>query len=236
MADDDVSEQTGSGAAVPERVGLAGFRWRDETLSALLLLLVVQLFVLPGLGRGGGGLVSEIVFSLLLVSGVATVARGVALWAGSGLVLVALFLEWSGLVVAGGAPRLVETAVSIATLALFALVVLARTLSSGAINRRRIEGAVAAYLLFGVACGLGYQLIELAAPGSFDLAGGVGPDALRSTLGYFSLVTLTTVGYGDVTPVGSAARALATFEGAVGQLYPAILIGWMIASLPARRA
>jgi hypothetical protein len=223
------------GAATP--AGRAGFWKREENLSLLLALLVLQLFVLPILGLTGAGFVAEVVFSLLLLSGVATVApRRSALWATGALVLVALVLEWSGLAGREGVPRLVETVVSLTSLGLFALLVLVRTLSPGPINRHRIEGAVAAYLLIGVACGLGYELMELVGPGSFDLGAGLGRGALRSTFGYFSLVTLTTVGYGDVTPVSAAARALATFEGAVGQLYPAILIGWMIASLPGRRA
>ena len=48
---------------------------------------------------------------------------------------------------------------------------------------------------------------------------------------YFSFVTLTTVGYGDITPIGRAARALAMLEGLVGQLYPAIIIARFV-SLP----
>jgi hypothetical protein len=222
------------GAAKP--AGRAGFWKREENLSVLLALLVAQLFVLPVLGLTGVGFGARVVFSLLLLSGVATVApRRLALWATGTLVLVALVLEWSSLADRGGFPRLLETTVSLASLTLFALLVLARTLSPGPISRHRIEGAVAAYLLVGVACGLGYELVELARSGSFNLGAGPGHGALRSTFGYFSLVTLTTVGYGDVTPVSAAARALATFEGAVGQLYPAILIGWMIASLPTRR-
>jgi voltage-gated potassium channel Kch len=53
-------------------------------------------------------------------------------------------------------------------------------------------------------------------------------------VGYFSLVTLTTVGYGDVTPVTPLARRLAMFEGFIGQLFPAIIIGWMVSSMKRR--
>jgi hypothetical protein len=216
--------------------GLVSFWWREKSLSVLLLLLVGQMFLLPALGQASTGGVGELVFSLLLLSGVAALARRrYALWLTGGLVGAALVLEWSGLAGRGGIARLLETAFSLASFTVFALLVLARTLSPGPINRHRIEGAVAAYLLFGAACGFGYEVMELVAPGSLNLGGGAAHLALRDTLGYFSLVTLTTVGYGDVTPVSAAARALATFEGAVGQLYPAILIGWMIASLPTRR-
>ena len=59
-------------------------------------------------------------------------------------------------------------------------------------------------------------------------------EQLGYKLSYFSTVTLTTVGYGDVTPVTPAARSLATFEGLFGQLYPVIILGWMVASLRTR--
>jgi hypothetical protein len=236
MAANDTGRSEGRAApSAPAR--LAGIWWRDEILSALLLLLIARLFLLPLVGLGAGGPFVEVVFSLLLVSGVAMVSRRrTTLWASGALVLVTLVLEWSGLAARGGWPRLLEAATSLASLTLFALLVLARTLSPGPINRHRIEGAVTAYLLIGVACGLGYELIESVAPGSFSLAENLDRSALRGTFEYFSLVTLTTVGYGDVTPLSLPARALATFEGAVGQLYPAILIGWMIASLPTRRS
>ena len=48
------------------------------------------------------------------------------------------------------------------------------------------------------------------------------------TFAYFSFVTLTTVGYGDITPVHPVARVLAVGEALVGQLYPAILIGRLV--------
>jgi hypothetical protein len=48
------------------------------------------------------------------------------------------------------------------------------------------------------------------------------------TLYYFSFVTLTTIGYGDILPLAPAARGLATMEGLIGQLYPAILIARLV--------
>jgi hypothetical protein len=51
---------------------------------------------------------------------------------------------------------------------------------------------------------------------------------VRSSLFYFSLTTLTTLGYGDILPLKSLARSLATMEGLIGQLYPAVLIGRLV--------
>jgi hypothetical protein len=215
----------------------AAFWLQEESLSALLVLVVALLFVLPVVNPAAGRPLSDVVFSLLLLSGVATVARrGWGRWVIGATVLLVLVLKWTGLAERGGPTRLVEAFASLASMTAFTLLVLTRTLSPGPITRRRVEGAVAAYLLFGVACGLGYELLETFRPGSLNVGSALAGWELRRVLEYFSLVTLTTVGYGDVTPVSPAARALSTFEGVVGQLYPAILIGWMISSLPSRRA
>jgi hypothetical protein len=78
------------------------------------------------------------------------------------------------------------------------------------------------YLLLGLAFGHLYCLLEAVAPGSFrlreDLAAPVhDPGRRQFLLTYFSLVTLTTVGYGDITPGSDPARGLAAVEAVLGQ-------------------
>ena len=107
-----------------------------------------------------------------------------------------------------------------------ALVVLAQTFRAGPVNFHRIQGAVAAYLLLGLAWALAYELVSLLAAGAFSFAGSGGPE--RPDFVYFSFVTLTTVGYGDVTPVHPVARSLAVAEALTGQLYPAILLARLV--------
>ncbi|KDP86646.1 hypothetical protein CF70_006185 [Cupriavidus sp. SK-3] len=50
----------------------------------------------------------------------------------------------------------------------------------------------------------------------------------HSTWIYFSFVTLTTLGYGDITPVAHAAKSLAILEALIGQLYPAIVLARLV--------
>ena len=45
---------------------------------------------------------------------------------------------------------------------------------------------------------------------------------------YFSVVTLTTLGYGDIVPISSSARLVAMMEALFGQLYPAIMLAWLV--------
>jgi voltage-gated potassium channel Kch len=75
-----------------------------------------------------------------------------------------------------------------------------------------------------------YGLVILHAPQAFhadELTVQHGP--LTPTLIYFSCATLTTVGYGDITPIHPIARSLAMLEAFVGQLFPAILIARLVA-------
>jgi hypothetical protein len=107
-----------------------------------------------------------------------------------------------------------------------AVVVLAQTFRAGPVSVYRVEGAVAAYLLLGLAWAAAYVLVAALEPGAFATARPEPPNS--RTFVYFSFVTLTTVGYGDVTPVHHAARSLALVEALVGQLYPATLIARIV--------
>jgi hypothetical protein len=75
-----------------------------------------------------------------------------------------------------------------------------------------------------------FQLVEQHHAGSFHFVSApVDIDQLTSSLIYFSFATLTTVGFGDITPLNPFARSLAIAEAVVGQLFPAILIGALVA-------
>jgi hypothetical protein len=85
--------------------------------------------------------------------------------------------------------------------------------------------AVAVYLLMGFAWGSFYSFIERISPGSFQFA--AAPDAPLSrmwTLLYYSFVTLTTLGYGDIVPATDLARSVAVIEAVMGVMYVAIII------------
>ena len=212
----------------------AGEWLSDEALSGLLLFLGIDLFVLPVVGPSLGDAVANAVFTVLLLSGLATVAHRAAVVASIGaLVAAALVLRWTASVSDLPVVPVVSVGAAIVVFALFTLLVLLRTLSPGPINRHRIEGAIATYLLIGITFALAFELVERVQPGSLQIGEGA-PETLRDAVGYFSLVTITTVGYGDVTPVTPLARRLAALEGLIGQLYPAIIIGWMVGSMRRR--
>lgn len=101
----------------------------------------------------------------------------------------------------------------------------------GPVTRQRIEGAVAAYLLITIAFALGYTLISCLIPGAFrfpDKPPTIGDPRFGYIFHYFSISTITTVGYGDIIPAHPFSRTLATIEALVGQLYPAVLLARLV--------
>src|SRR5262249_35785514 len=127
-------------------------------------------------------------------------------------------------------------ALTIVLLSILAGLVLWQVFRDGPITAYRIQGAVVVYLLVGVAWAAAYEIIYRSWPGAFQFASR-SPDDLRHAHGllYYSLVTLTTVGYGDITPVHPLARSLAMAEALIGQLYPAILIARLVSMRISRR-
>ncbi len=102
-----------------------------------------------------------------------------------------------------------------------------------------VPGAISAYLMFGLAWAFTYWALDSAAPGSFSWpdvspsATAAGPQiATFSQFIYYSMVTMSTLGYGDVTPVSNLARTLAWMQSVTGQFYVAVVIAWLVSALP----
>ena len=96
-----------------------------------------------------------------------------------------------------------------------------------------VSGAAVVYLFMGLLWGDLYFILEYFVPGSFSIA----PEADRLDMhlyNYFSYVTISTLGYGEITPVTRPARSLASMEALVGQLYIAVLIARLVAIYSSR--
>ncbi len=90
-----------------------------------------------------------------------------------------------------------------------------------------ISNAISVYLLIGITFGFLYSFIEIIIPGSIvyniDKLGDISGDMI-----YFSFVTLTTLGFGDILPVHKVAKVVVMFETVLGVLYIAIMIGHLV--------
>ncbi|MGB7338663.1 MAG: ion channel [Phototrophicaceae bacterium] len=96
-------------------------------------------------------------------------------------------------------------------------------IESEVVTRQVLYAGVAIYFSMATFFATLYNLIELMSPGAFLAS--TGAAITPTNLTYFSLVTLSTLGYGDIIPVAPVAQSLAVLQASVGTLYIAILIG-----------
>ena len=151
-------------------------------------------------------------------------------WTTGIFVLLAIAVRWAGIVF--GTPGLLfwNGVLSLLSTLAFLLIVLWWVYREGPVTGHRVRGAVAAYLLLALCFSLAYDLTEYVHPGSFTLPLGGAQDIQTRSASflYFSVVTLTTVGFGDIAAVHPVARSLVMVEALVGPLYPAILLARIV--------
>jgi hypothetical protein len=209
--------------------------WRFLVLLAtLILLLVIQPMVQ---GFSSPRPVFDVLTSLVLLAAI------LSLFSGRGPTRLALVFgvpalagRWLAFMFSANGDDFVALAdyfVEILFLGFVAVMILRTILTQGRISSDSIFGAICAYLIFGMAWGSLYSVIEIRNPGSFHSSGELAA-ALQSVetrgpvLTYYSFVTLTTTGYGDITPVAPTARTLAWLEAMTGQFYIAVLVAGLV--------
>ena len=210
--------------------GLVSETWQSEAnLSFFLALLVLMVFVLPSIGfdQLHKGLYDDIAASVLLLSGAAIAWRVRWLFlVAISIVFVTLLAKWTLWLHPARALRVSADLLTIFAIVTILVILLVQVFAVGPISARRIEGAVAVYLGFGLTWARAYAITASMNPGSFQ-SSGVVPSTSNDWL-YYSFITLTTVGYGDIAPVHPVARSLAIFEAVTGQLYLAVLLARLV--------
>jgi len=198
----------------------------------LLIALALLLLSLPFVEEiKGGDLIVAILLSLVLISAVFAVAsRRSTLIIALVLAIPALVGRWINYF----RPDLVPPAVFLtAGLALIAFVVanlLRFILRAPSVNADVLCASISAYLMLGVLWTVAYWLVDQLNQEafSFNTTTGTKETMSGSTAFYFSFITLSTVGYGDITPVSKVARMLAATEAITGLLYVAVLISRLV--------
>ncbi|WP_397453612.1 potassium channel family protein [Pseudomonas sp. NA-150] len=213
----------------------------SNSLVALLLLIVLMVFVLPFLSTQNslvGRIIQDLLFALVLLNGLILLMdrhKGLILTPVALVALLAIGVRGIGWLFPDSFTVEIREGTTLLALALISVATAMKVFASGVVTLDRISGAVALYVLMGTVWAEAYQLVILNHPGAFSGSTLAETTSDRSIWIYFSFVTLTTVGYGDIVPVAPAARSLANLEALIGQLYPAIVLARLV-SLQVPRA
>ena len=206
-------------------------RIRDPSLTALLIIQLCVIFIaaplaalgLPWARPAGEALVLVLVLIIVTLSN----SRGaiVMIVIGFAAILVHLILIEHPAAYANVFPR----GGSILMFGALTWVVARAVYAPGRVTLHRVQGAVVLYLNFAIIFGSAYRLLWDLIPTAFaNLAVPASGFTEIDTMLYFSLTTLTTTGFGDITPVHPFARSLANLEAIIGQLYPATILARLV--------
>jgi len=232
---DPKTNQPEKPTAAPETAQRGRFRlWLSRFSAAhFLIVLVLVLVIAPFVEViRFGKFVETVLLTLMLLSAVPAVGGGRRnlTWA-IVLVIPALVARWTHYT---WSERVFPEAglVPILLFIMFVVLNLLRyILRAPRVNSEVLCAGIATYLLLGLLWAFAYILVARLAPGSFVFT--AGPASSQSMVGftglYFSFITLSTVGYGDIIPVLPAARLLAMVEAMTGTIYMAVLISRLVA-------
>ena len=223
---------TAGDAARDEGVRRRKLPFAERALTIMVCVIVVDIFLispLTGIASGSGHWSNVLLYAVLLLG-------AMVVWGNLGL--TDLFVAAS---IASIGARLGKVywghegfdyasyILAAATLTILCYLIGRRVFAPGRINIHRIQGAVAVYLLAGMILGQVLALISLSQPGAFLLLGSPAThEQLTDSFVYYSFVTITTLGFGDIVPVHPLARSFTVLGAVFGTLYPAILIGRLV--------
>ena len=204
---------------------------RSPLLSLLIALLALLLLYPFFAGSVMAHAVWDICSSAILLLGIYAISHVRRhLVIAVVLAIAVLGTRWSGYVVDNAMLLLVNYGLGVIFFAFTACLLLADVLRKGAVTADKIYGALCVYLLIGLTWGFMFLTLEGVQPGSFQFgqARSSGIEKDPATLVYFSFVTLSTVGYGDITPLSPPARSFAFMEAIIGQIYLAVLVARLV--------
>src|SRR5882762_586085 len=206
-------------------------KWSDPLLSALTVLLTLMLFVFAPLQAIGLVIFQKIEFlaTLAIMGGVFFLSGSRAV---AGAMVIAFGMAVTAAIFRFNSPSSIDVVLLACALLIMGVVLVAvsakAVFAGGRVSYHRVVGAILIYLSIALVFVSLYSLIGLTVPKAFSGMSFEDNLALPSQLIYFSFVTLTTTGYGDIFPVHPVARSLCNLETIIGQLYPATLLARLV--------
>lgn len=212
---------------------------QEDGLTSMLIILVTMHFVLiPIFGSYSFFLVMLNVFWMLfLIAGIFALSKNRKR---SILISIVpfLFITFGWISTFSPSPFSVLThlILSVATFLLLIILVLLKVFEPGPITRHRVIGSIVVYMLMANLFAIMYLFFYEYIKGSFQIA--LPPfesNSLDANFMYFSYITITTTGFGEIVPLHPIARSLVQVEAIIGVLYPVILIGRLVSDASATK-
>lgn len=205
--------------------------WGENWLDIFLYLLFFNFFLAPFIDSPSVRLLTSLLYSLLMIAGVVSMSRYTSIRLVAAMVAcLAICLRWLKHIMP--TPLIVKmgTLAILIFMIMMIVVTLTKVFRKGRVTSHRVKGAIAAYLLFGITWALLYGLLDQTLPNAFSLplSSDIFSPERQETLSYFSFVTLTTLGYGDIVPTHEISRMFVVIEALIGQLYPATLLARLV--------
>lgn len=217
----------------PNKVRFINRLWDKESgLSGMIILLTIMQFVLIPLFGNYSFIMSvlNVFWMLFLFSGIFTLAAN-----NKQAILISilplLFVIFSWINVFSTTPfvLITELILSVCTFLLLIILVLVKVFEPGPITAHRVVGSIVIYMLLAHLWTVVYIFFYTQIPGSFQLTlPNFDSNSIQANFLYFSYVTLTTTGYGEILPLHPFVRALVNLESIFGVLYPVVLIGRLV--------
>jgi hypothetical protein len=197
-------------------------------LVCLLAIIVYPIFIR---GMRGQNLISTIIFSLILLSGMYAFSQERRFLRITGaFFFIAILLEWLQFILSDTVLDILQPLVTSLVLVLLLVLTMKSIRATREVTQNVIFGVIAGYILIGFIGGLLVLSIGRSIPDAFHTADPMSaPQAI-----YFSFVTMTTLGYGDILPHADEARSLSVLLSIVGPMYVAVVIAFMIGKFAAR--
>jgi hypothetical protein len=203
-------------------------RISDHLLSALTIALVLLLFVMAPLLANGviSGASFGIMFGIILIPTAFMVSE--SSYASGAMLLAMLLLVIAAIRQGSMIDKYLDVLAWLIAGVTLSIVVSRAVFARGQVTYHRVVGGILLYLTIGLTFVALFGLIILLQPNAFNNLTSFQGNFGVGTLIYFSFVTLTTTGYGDIVPVHPYARSLANIEAIIGQLYPATLLARLV--------
>ena len=200
----------------------------------ILLLFILLLFIVSPmvLALRHGILIINIVGAGVLIAASYALSRHKHLFVTAIILSVISVILTCWLVYAPGLAVMLMSQTSIVVMVgFFVVTILIYVVQAGRITADRIYAAICVYMLIGYGWSFAYAMLDELQPDAFAVPNRVEANDYASRvmqLRYFSFVTLTTMGYGDITPRSAGARTMAVLEAVVGQIYLVTLVGRLV--------